>query len=190
MVAVFDQSLATGVTAEYPDGSITLYVNNGAAAKAPIPAGMFLDFINDNNNWLGRAQWGDPLFDGLIDEFRVYDVALTAEEVAESFAAGPQSRSDLNNDGLVTVADWALFLPNSSKTFAADPDFTAYLKGDLDGDKDNDYADFKLFKADYIDANGEAAFASLGVVPEPASAILGSLGAAFALGCRRTRRQA
>lgn len=310
MVAVYDQ---TDVTAG-PDGTISLYVNNGAAVKAAIPAGMFLDFINDNNNWLGRAQWGDPLFDGLIDEFRIYDTALTAADVAASFTAGPDpaplpvltvnrstgvislanqsggginvkgysitsaggalnpatwtsidagnvfdpngtwtsssstdmniaesvtggtldggtiagnasasigaawrktpvqdlaftftlgdgstgagqiqytgatpARSDFNGDGLVTAADWAVFVPNSFTAFAADPAVTAYLKGDLDGDKDNDFADFKLFKADYIAANGEAAFAALGAaVPEPATLALGGM-ASLALVVARRR---
>jgi hypothetical protein len=45
-------------------------------------------FIN-NNNWLGRSQWPDPLFDGHFDEFRIYDHALTAQEVSDNFAEGP-----------------------------------------------------------------------------------------------------
>lgn len=308
MVAVYDQTN----TAAGPDGTITLYVNNGAPVTAAIPPGMFLDFINDNNNWLGRAQWGDPLFDGLIDEFRMYDVPLTAADVAASFTAGPEPapvptltvdrstgvisltnqsgnslnvtgysitsggglkptswtsidagnifdpngtwtassstntsiaesvtsgvtdggaianngsasigaawrrtpiqdvgftytlaggttgsgqviytgtaapRSDFNDDGLVNAADWAVFVPNSFTAFAADPAVTAYLKGDLDGDKDNDYADFKLFKADFIAANGEAAFAALGAaVPEPATLALGSMASLALVAARR-----
>ena len=38
--------------------------------------------MDDVNNWLGRSPWGDPLFDGSIDEFRIYDTALSAAEVA------------------------------------------------------------------------------------------------------------
>jgi len=308
MVAVFDQNDPTAGL----NGTLTLYVNNGAPKTAAIPDGLFLDSITDNNNWLGRAQWGDPLFDGLIDEFRIYDSALTAAEVAANFTAGPDPapvptltvdrstgvisltnqsggslnvtgysitsggglkpaswtsidagnvfdpdgtwtassstatniaesvtsgatnggalanngsasigaawrrtpiqdvaftyalaggttgsglvvytgtaapRSDFNDDGLVNAADWALFVPNSFKTFAADPAVTAYLKGDLDGDKDNDYADFKLFKADFIAANGEAAFAALGAaVPEPATLALGGLASLALVAARR-----
>ncbi|HET6149637.1 MAG TPA: LamG domain-containing protein [Polyangia bacterium] len=36
---------------------------------------------NGTNNWLGRSQFGDPLFDGMIDDFRVYRRALTADEI-------------------------------------------------------------------------------------------------------------
>ena len=309
MVAIFDQFDTTA--GDF--GTITLYVNNGPAVTAPIPTDMYLDEINDNNNWLGRAQWGDPLFDGLIDEFRIYNTALTASDVSASFAAGPEpaplpvltvnrttgvisltnqstgafnvksysitsaggalnpvtwtsidatnafdpngtwtassststtiaeavtggvldggtisangsasigaawrktpvqdlaftftlgdgttgagqiqytgdaaKRSDLNGDGVINAADWAVFVPNSFKTFAEELAAVAYQKGDLDGDKDNDYADFLLFKSDYIAANGPAAFAALGAVPEPATLALGGV-AAMALMLSRRR---
>jgi hypothetical protein len=311
MVAIYDQ---TNLTAG-PSGTISLYVNNGPAVTAAIPEGMLLHLINDNNNWLGRAQWGDPLFDGLIDEFRIYDHALSAAEVNTSFTTGPvpapvpvlsvnrdtgvisltnQSggpisitgysisspggalnpagwtsidaggfdpdgtwaptgtptsmtigealasggasggaiagggsasigaawretpiqdlaftytmpggvtgsgqvvyagaaalRSDFNGDELINAADWAIFLPNTFTTFAGDPAVTAYLKGDLDGDGDNDYADFKLFKADFIAANGEAAFAALGAaIPEPATFALAGFAGLALVGSRRQR---
>ncbi|MDX2154001.1 MAG: M12 family metallopeptidase [Bryobacteraceae bacterium] len=41
-------------------------------------------------NWLGRSQYtADPSFQGRIDEFRIYDRALTAEEILASQASGP-----------------------------------------------------------------------------------------------------
>ncbi|HEX6960581.1 MAG TPA: LamG domain-containing protein, partial [Lacipirellula sp.] len=70
------------------NGTATLYLNNGAPVRAPIQP--FIDTMINNNNWLGRSQWPDPLFDGLIDEFRIYDHALTATEVAANFTAGPE----------------------------------------------------------------------------------------------------
>jgi hypothetical protein len=313
VVLVLDQNnIAAG-----PNGTASLYLNNGAPATAQISG--FLDLVVDNNNWLGRSQWPDPLFDGTIDEFRIYDHALTATEVAQSFNTGPEpaplpvlvvnrdtgaislanqstgniqikgysitsaagaldpatwtsidatnafdpngtwtaqsststnlsesvtggtldggtlapsatrgigtpwiktpfedllfsftlgdnsmnngvvlytgnsgapiGRSDLNGDGAVNVADWSLFLPNAFTAFASDTAVAAYRKGDLDGDKDNDYADFLLFKADFVAANGAAAFIQLGgAVPEPttlalAVAALSLLGFGF----RRTR---
>jgi hypothetical protein len=92
------------------------------------------------------------------------------------------ARSDLNGDGAVNVADWSLFVPHSFTTFASDTRVAAYLKGDLDGDKDNDFADFEFFKTDFIAANGAAAFAQLtGVVPEPGTLVL-AVAALVALG--------
>jgi hypothetical protein len=45
----------------------------------------------DNNNWLGRSQWPDPVFDGLFNEFRIYDHALTPGEVGADFIVGPDA---------------------------------------------------------------------------------------------------
>jgi PEP-CTERM motif len=76
----------------------------------------------------------------------------------------------------VNEADWTLFLPNSFTTFPSETTVGGYLKGDFDGDKDNDYADFLLFKTDFIAANGAAAFTQLiGAVPEPSSLALAAL---------------
>ena len=49
-----------------------------------------------------------------------------------------------------------------------------FALGDENGDLLNDYTDFRLFKADYIAANGAAAFSSMiategGYVPEPST---------------------
>ena len=45
--------------------------------------------VGDTQNWLGRSQWGDSSLDGSINEFNVYDSALSANEVAANFANGP-----------------------------------------------------------------------------------------------------
>ena len=38
---------------------------------------------NTPNNWIGRSQFAvDPMFDGLIDDFRIYSRALSATEIA------------------------------------------------------------------------------------------------------------
>ncbi len=44
---------------------------------------------NTVNNWLGRSQFNDPLFNGSIAEFRIYDVALSANTIARHFLNGP-----------------------------------------------------------------------------------------------------
>lgn len=45
------------------------------------------DLGNTGQNYLGRSQFvADPYFDGMIDEFRVYDRVLTASDVAQLHA--------------------------------------------------------------------------------------------------------
>jgi hypothetical protein len=298
-----------------PNGTAKLYVNNGAPVIQPIVENVLLESITDNNNWLGRAQYPDPLFDGLIDEFRIHSHALDQNEVTASFNAGPdpaalpvlvinrdtgaislanqsdenvqikgysitsaagslnpaawtsidagdafdtngtwtaqsstssnlaesvtggtldggtlgamvsrgigapwlktpfqdlafeftlgddttgfgevqytgaaRPRSDLNGDGAITAADWATFVANAFTNISGETEVGAYLKGDLDGDFDNDYVDYRLFKADFIAANGEAAFAALpGAVPEPTSIVLVTM-AVFGFLIARRRR--
>jgi glucose/arabinose dehydrogenase len=40
------------------------------------------------NNWLGKSVWPDPFFNGQIDEFRIYDIALPVQLVVSNFTAG------------------------------------------------------------------------------------------------------
>jgi hypothetical protein len=60
------------------------------------PAGIVYGYSNTpsvmgatTNNYLGKSQYNDPYFVGSINEFRIYNVALTAAQVATSFANGP-----------------------------------------------------------------------------------------------------
>ena len=311
-VLVLDQNDTGGGT--NLNGTAKLYVNNGAAISVGIEP--FIDQMDDINNWIGRSQWPDQLFDGSIDELRIYDHALSAAEVTTSFTTGPDpaplpklivnratgavslsnasgsgivikgysitsaagslnpatwtsidagnafdsdgtwtaqsstssnltesvtggvqdggtlaggasrgvgtpwvktpiedlvfnftlgnnqtglgvveytgtaiSRGDLNADGNVDAADWALFLPNAYTNISGETTIGAYRKGDLDGDKDNDYADFLLFKADFIAGSGAAAWTALvGAVPEPSTAVLFALSMCglFGRGMRRS----
>ncbi len=299
------------------NGTASLYLNDGAPVTGAIQP--FIDAMINDNNWLGRSLFGgDALFDGLIDEFSIYNHALSAAEVAANFAqkpvaapvptlvvnrdtgevrianesagnidlkgytitsaagalnptgwtsidagnvfdndgtwtsAAPPSnaqigestntgnggtltptptpnssrtigsawletpfqdlaftftlgdnstgtgqvqyigsaalRSDFNGDELINAADWTAFKNNSYTSLAGLPAAQAYLKGDLDGDLDNDFQDFRLFKADFIAASGEAAFAALvGAVPEPATFTLAAAAAAILLGASRRR---
>jgi hypothetical protein len=48
-----------------------------------------LNTIPDVNNWLGRSQWGDAMFAGRYNEFRIWEGALSDADVAASYAAGP-----------------------------------------------------------------------------------------------------
>lgn len=51
-----------------------------------------LSAIDDVNDWIGRSQWvNDHTFKGTVDEFRIYDRALTACEIQQLDALGPNA---------------------------------------------------------------------------------------------------
>ena len=87
VVVTVDQTDFTGGA----NGTLKLYLDGALVNSGPVEDEGFIDFtiFNDNNNWLGRAQWGDPLFDGSYNEFSVYDYSLSSTEVSQSFLAGP-----------------------------------------------------------------------------------------------------
>jgi hypothetical protein len=66
-----------------------LYSN--AVQVASGPAAVPLAIINDVNNWLGRSQWPDGMFQGSYNEVRIWQGALSPEQVAANFAAGPDT---------------------------------------------------------------------------------------------------
>jgi hypothetical protein len=68
-------------------GKASLYVDGVKIGDGPAP--FPLSDLQDVNNWLGRSQWADPMFKGSYNEFRIYNYALTPEQVLGSFQAGP-----------------------------------------------------------------------------------------------------
>jgi len=89
---------ATGVETHFAvtidaDNSIdTLYLNGLPAAVTY--GTMLTPSLFDPpmmNTYLGKSQYADPFFMGSINEFRVYNAALSADDVAASYAAGPDA---------------------------------------------------------------------------------------------------
>ena len=55
--------------------------------------------LNDVNMWLGRSTWlNDGNLDATFDEFRIYDEALTTDQINVSRTAGPDAVIDLQDD--------------------------------------------------------------------------------------------
>jgi hypothetical protein len=95
VMAVYNHNDSRAFTPEGSNGTMTFYFNDGVNPQqvrygAIHPNIDIRTFLN-HNNWLGRSQWGDPLFDGLYNEFRIYNTAPSAAYVAASFAAGPDA---------------------------------------------------------------------------------------------------
>jgi LPXTG-motif cell wall-anchored protein len=102
-------------------GTITYYVDGtrvGQADTALTPASI----TDQSLNTIGRSPWPDPFYKGEVAAFRVYDRALTADEVdavsdedalahAESIGAAAQALVDSIEP--VTIDDSSLVLPAS-----------------------------------------------------------------------------
>lgn len=72
------------------------------------------NLIARTNSWIGRSAWADAYYSGGLDEVRIYNYALTADQVADLYVAdaGPYCRwkptYDISNDCKVTLSDFAL----------------------------------------------------------------------------------
>jgi DUF1680 family protein len=60
----------------------TLYVNGQPAGTNAAMTLNPSNLGNPGNRWIGRSQYGDPFLDATIDEFHIFDRALTQPEVA------------------------------------------------------------------------------------------------------------
>lgn len=98
VMAVYNHNDFRAFTPAGANGTMTLYVDGALVGYGPIHPDIDINTFDDVNNWLGRSQWPDPLFDGLYDEVRIYDTAPSPDYVAASFAAGP--------DSLATFTPW------------------------------------------------------------------------------------
>ncbi|MGL4513761.1 MAG: LamG-like jellyroll fold domain-containing protein [Lacipirellulaceae bacterium] len=85
VASVYDMNNTTGG----PAGTISIYVDGVLGSQVGMSPGININSFNDTNNWLGRAAFNDRMFAGSFNEFRIYDMAMSAGYLAQSFAAGP-----------------------------------------------------------------------------------------------------
>jgi hypothetical protein len=78
------------LVADDEGGAFSLYIDG--AFQSGIAFTSSLSGINDVNCYLGRSLFeADSYFSGEIDEFRVYDVALSSSQIAYSYLEGPDA---------------------------------------------------------------------------------------------------
>lgn len=83
-----DESVHVAVVFDDTADRLSLYIN-GAYVSSLATTGHLAKIVA-SNNWLGRSQFDvDRYFDGRIQEFRIYATALSASQIAASFANGP-----------------------------------------------------------------------------------------------------
>jgi len=89
-------ALATGVWTHVAvtrtGTTVRIYVNGSLAGSGTI-SGSPADLGTTTLNYLGKSQFGDPYFDGALDDFRLYSQALSASEITSlaSPLAAPQN---------------------------------------------------------------------------------------------------
>jgi hypothetical protein len=79
------------VTIDAEKGIAKVYIDGKLAATQEKMTVKPSDLGNTPNNWLGASQYmeTDPLLQGSISEFRIYDAALSDKEVANNKELGP-----------------------------------------------------------------------------------------------------
>lgn len=77
------------VTIDADKGIIGLYLNGSPACLLFGTTLQPATLGSTAHNYLGKSQFNDPYFNGSYNEFRIYDRALSAAEIAANFAAGP-----------------------------------------------------------------------------------------------------
>lgn len=73
-------------------GTASLYIDGVRVAHGSVGATP-ADVVDQSLNTIGRAPWPDPLFQGAVSAFRVYDRALSAAEVAQVAADDAQAHA-------------------------------------------------------------------------------------------------
>ena len=101
----------THVAVTLQDDVATLYVDSspvGSNSAVTIDPNDF----SPANNYIGDSQWSsDPLFNGRIDDFRIYNYALTAPAIAALASGTPDTDPPSAPTGLIaTVGDGEVIL--------------------------------------------------------------------------------
>ena len=69
----------------------SLYVDGALAGRYTSLTLAPSDLGYTRNNWIGRAQYNDPMYNGLIDEFRIWQGAFSPINIAINAASGPDT---------------------------------------------------------------------------------------------------
>ena len=83
------------VTRSGNSGTLTLYVNGQSRGSISNSNINLANMGNTSRNYIGKSQFSaDAPFKGFIDDFRIYDKALTVDEIREVMAEGAGSLVD------------------------------------------------------------------------------------------------
>jgi hypothetical protein len=156
-------------TASFNGTNLTNIQNRTADFESRVAGGANIQFVTsfaeDNAGNLYIVKFGDAFFPPL-GQGEIFRIVPGASIV----------RGDLNFDSEIDAEDYSLFLAGNYTDLSGLDLDTAYQRGDLDRDLDNDFNDFRIFKQEYIAANGAQAWADLAArVPEPTGLVLAAI---------------
>ena len=163
----WDEETGVSATVEHDDGlehhfvatvtatDIAFYIDGELIGSAALDPNNSVSGISQAVAYLGRGVYpADPLWTGSIDEFNIYNYALSLAEVEANYAAGPQKEEpivpvDPGTEGLVAYYAFENDANDSSGnefhgTIVGDPTFVDGPAGygmALDFDGDGDYVD-------------------------------------------------
>jgi fibronectin type 3 domain-containing protein len=118
-------TLATGVWTHL---AVTLTGNTGILYVNGVETGRNSNMTlrpsslgNTTQNWIGRSQYPDPLLPGSIDDFRIYNLALSASEISGLFTShAPVITSGADASGVYgTLFNYAIEATNAPFLFSA-----------------------------------------------------------------------
>ena len=122
-------------------------------------------------------QDGNPNTDVAIAGYNADHRAVLANYTLSSIG-------DFDGNGAIDALDWAILRSNQHADFTGLSSDEAWRRGDVTGDRLNDFADFVQFKLMFEGANGAGSFAALLAVPEPSALLLSAAGVLLAAGKR------
>jgi hypothetical protein len=103
---------------------VTTYLDGAAVASAAtsVSAAQLIDAATTSAGFIGRSFYPDPLFDGAIDDFRIYGSALSAEQVAAAVGGEPPTATGLTQDTFAvrTTVGTAPRLPDTVRATFSD----------------------------------------------------------------------